>query len=307
METIRYYSFSSFLKKRFGRPVYKISVDAGFTCPNRDGTKGINGCSFCNNESFSGSKTKGSIKEQIRISKERVLSKRKGSLFIVYFQSYTNTYADVSVLREKYYEALDESDIVGLSIGTRGDCLGDDVLDLLKEISEKTMLWVELGLETIHNETLKRINRGHTYEDFLNGYCRLRERIKNVYTCFHVIFGLPGETREMIFKTIREINRLKPDAVKFHDLEIVKNTAFEKDYYEGRIKLLDYNDYLEILGESLNILSPEIVIQRLYNTTNVDFIVAPKKNLDKRKLLNIFLNRENIIQGSKYNEKVYKV
>ncbi|HOJ49955.1 MAG TPA: TIGR01212 family radical SAM protein [Spirochaetota bacterium] len=302
----RYYSFSSFLKKKFGGSVYKISIDAGFTCPNRDGSKGFGGCYFCNNSSFSGSRTRESVKEQIRLGKERLKS-RKPKGFIAYFQSFTNTYANVSVLKKLYCEALEEKDILGISIGTRADCLPEDVLDLLSEISKKTMLWIELGLESIYDTTLKRINRGHTYEEFKNGYYKLRERVRDCYVCFHVIFGLPGENKEMMINTVKEINRLKPDAIKFHQLEIVKNTQFEKEYYEGKIEIMIFQDYLGILGEALKILSPAIIIQRLYNTTNPGYIVAPKENLNKKQMLDIFLKEKNIIQGSDYNEEVYKV
>jgi radical SAM protein (TIGR01212 family) len=303
-----YYSFSSFLKEKFQTSVYKIVVDAGFSCPNRDGTRGLSGCTFCNNYAFSPilRQEHGSVTDQIQNGIERFKrSRKKGSKFLIYFQAYSNTYGDPDFLRKTYEKALEFSEVVGIAVGTRPDCLSPEVVKVISEMAEKTHFWLEIGLESSHNKTLERVNRGHTYEEFLEAYGRVRS-IPDLYICLHLIHGLPGESREDMLTTVREVNRLKPDAVKFHQLEIVKDTAMESEYHEGRIQLLGTEEYMEILGESLQILHPEIVIQRLFGFTPSEYLIAPavEKNVNYYQMINRYLIENQIQQGAGY-EKVY--
>ncbi len=300
---MRYYKFSDFLKKRFGNAVFKVVVDAGFSCPNRDGTKGVDGCVFCNNEAFSPALANRGlgIKEQIEIGIKRVQRKRKkATQFMAYFQPFSNTYGQPEYLRKVYYEALSSPDIVALAIGTRADCINEDVLEILNELASKTHLWVELGLESSHNETLNKINRGHSFEEFVVTFKKLK-KIPHLYICVHLIHGLPGESKEMMLETIKKMNTLKPDAVKFHQLEVVKNTKLEQDYLQGKIKLLTLDEYLEILGDSLQILSSNIIIQRLFGFTPSGFLIAPQyEGVNYMQLLETYLQKKNIVQGACY-------
>ncbi|HCL57444.1 MAG TPA: TIGR01212 family radical SAM protein [Spirochaetia bacterium] len=306
----RYYPFSDFLQKKFGEAVYKISLNAGVSCPNRDGTKGINGCAFCNNEAFSPAIAYQnlSIQKQLETGIERFQRKRKKiKKFIAYFQSFSNTYAPSEKLEKLYESALEIPDIAGIAVGTRPDCLEDDKLEVIKTLAQKTHFWLEIGLETSFNQTLSKINRGHTYEEFLESYEKAR-KIKNLFICIHLIHGLPGESKEMMLDTVRKINQLKPDAVKFHQLEIVRGTLFEKWYQEKKITLLSIDQYMDVLADSLALLSPDIVIQRLFGFTPSSFLIAPELDL-KESSLSLFekyLEEKQIYQGVYHeNKKVF--
>ena len=297
-----YFKFSQFLKERFQTPVHKIVLDAGFNCPNRDGTKGTGGCIFCNNSAFSPSlKSRGiPITEQIQKSLKKFQYKNKIQRFLAYFQPFSNTYCSPDYLRSIFNEALSFHEIIGIAVGTRPDCLPDKILEIIAEYSQKTHFWLEIGLESIHNKTLERINRGHTYQEFLDSFLKVR-KIPNLFICIHLIHGLPGETKEMMLETVKEITLLKPDAVKFHQLEIVKNTALEKDYLENKINLLSLEEYIEILCESVQYLDKKIIIQRLFGFTPSELLVAP--NIDKKQNLNqlidSYFKQKNVFQGSK--------
>ncbi len=212
------------LRDLFKEKVYKISLDAGFTCPNRDGTKSIGGCIYCNETGSAslGVEKKLSIKEQIEKGKEHLYKKYKAKKFLAYFQPFSNTYANVDYLKKIYYQALEDKDIVGISISTRPDTLDEDKLDLIKELSNKTYTWLELGLQSIHNKTLKYINRQDTFENFLNIYQKAKQ--KNIQTCVHIILGLPFETEQEMMQTIDKLIELKVDGIKFHVLHVLKNT-----------------------------------------------------------------------------------
>lgn len=299
---MHYYAFSDFLKKFFGHPVQKISLYGGFTCPNRDGTKGNTGCTFCNNEAFSPSLRFShlSIREQIQHAINNI-QKRRPNIhhFIAYFQAYSNTYGPPEKLHTLYQEVTRFPEIVGIAVGTRCDCLSDPILAVISEWAQKIHFWLEIGLETIHNKTLQRIARGHSYEEFLESYEKVR-KIKNLFICLHLIHGLPGEGEEEMLETIKEVNRLKPDAVKFHQLEIVKNTPLEKEWQEKKITLLSPEQYLDILGKSIEILDPSIIIQRLFGFTPPSYRIAPTENIDWNKLLNNYLKQNSIYQGKKF-------
>lgn len=305
--SLPYYSFSQFLKSHFGFPVRKIVVDAGFTCPNRDGTKGTQGCVFCNNEAFSPALSLStlSLRDQIQqgISQAR---KRKSTLehFIVYFQPFSNTYKPLDELNRLYRIPLEFPEVVGIAIGSRPDCFDPEIFPLLEELSQKTQLWIELGLESAHDATLCAINRGHTLADFIQTFHKLR-RLPKILICVHLIQGLPGETKKMMLDTVKLLNRLHPDAIKFHQLEIVRDTPLALSYAKGEVSLLSTPDYLDILGSSLELLQNDIVIQRLFGFTPSDFLLAPRveKNINYNQSALDYFKSLGIIQGQRANQE----
>lgn len=297
----RYVSYANHLRQIFGCRVQKVSIDAGFTCPNRDGSVTTGGCIYCNNTSFSPTNRRLSVTEQLENGK-RFLRRRYGAKkFIAYFQAYTNTYADIAYLKALYDEALTCDDIVGLSIGTRPDCVADPVLDLLADYASRTHLWLELGLESGHDKTLARINRGHTVAAFDDAVSR--SRLCNLNLCAHLILGLPGETRDEILATVRHVADLRLDAVKLHHLHIVRQTVLEKMYRQGDVELLSLDAYAALVADSLELLPPDTIIMRLMGDAPPDKLVAPMWSQDKRTALNRIeqeLERRDIQQGSAY-------
>lgn len=268
-----YYRLSRFFKLKFGEPVNKIPIDASFSCPNRDGTAGVGGCSYCYNPSFSpfsGEKTL-SLREQILKGKK----KNKKTLYLAYFQAYTNTYAPLEELRALYDEALADEEVVGLSIATRPDCISAEILDLLENYAGRCHLWVEYGLQSAHDVTLQKINRGHDAACF----ARAVEQTKNrgIFICAHIILGLPGESSDMMLQTIDFINRCGVDGVKFHHLQVIKNTALLDQYQRGEVAVYEKaEDYIPILCDCLEKLDPQIVIHRLASqAASEDLLVAP--------------------------------
>lgn len=283
--TKRFHTLDWELKKQFGKKTVKIPLDVGMGCPNRDGTKGCGGCIFCS-DARSGEFTAGkdlSIAEQFKETK-KLYSKWQDAYYIPYFQAGSNTYAPIEKLRELFDEALSLPDTVGLDISTRPDCIDRDVADLLAEYNQKTYLTVELGLQSAKDETLKRINRGHIYADFVAGYKLLVER--GIKVCIHIIDGLPDETKEDMLDTVRAIAKLEPYAVKIHLLHIIKGTPLEKEYTEGKIKTLEYSEYIDIVCNQIEILPPETVIARLTGDGDRKTLIAPLWSLDKRSVLN---------------------
>ncbi len=269
-----YYRLSRFFKDIFSEPVYKIPLDAGFSCPNRDGTIGSEGCSYCYNPSFapfSNREKPLSLKEQLEKGKK----KSGPAKYLAYFQAYTNTYAPAEKLKILYDQALSDPEVIGLSIATRPDCVTDEVLELLKNYAARFHLWVEYGLQSANDLTLKRINRGHDAASF----ARAVEKTKNkgIYICAHIILGLPGETGDMIFKTIDLLNKCGVDGVKFHHLQVISHTALEKEFRAGAINLFDTAaDYIPVLCDCLERLSPKMVIHRLASqATSKELLIAP--------------------------------
>ena len=297
---IRYYSFSKHLKSVFGGPVYKISIDAGFTCPNRDGFKGKGGCLYCDERGSGASYIQRdlSVKDQIITGINRIKKTREVQKFIAYFQAFSNTYAPVSHLKKLYDEALSIEGVVGLSVGTRADIITEETLDLLEEYSKKTYFWVEYGLQSIHDKTLNLINRGHTYKEFEDTFLKTKNRRINI--CVHIIVGLPGETREEILQTAEKLAELKPDGIKIHSLYIAKGSPIEKYYNKGEIKLLEQDEYISIIADLLERIPKDIIIQRLVGETNKDALVEPKWILNKIKIIyeiNNELIKRNTYQG----------
>ncbi len=298
---LRYVSYSSHLRQTFGCRVHKVSIDAGFTCPNRDGSVTTGGCIYCNNNSFSPGNRRLSVTEQLENGKAFLQRRYGAEKFIAYFQAYTNTYADIAYLKALYDEALACDNIVGLSIGTRPDCVPDTVLDLLADYASRTYLWLELGLESGHDQTLALINRGHNVAAFDDAVSRAR--LRNLQLCAHLILGLPGETSEDMRTTIRHIAALRLDAVKLHHLHIVRQTVLEKMYRKGEVALLSLDAYATLVADCLKLLPPNTIIMRLMGDAPRDMLVAPMWSQDKRAALNRIeqeLEYRDIYQGSAY-------
>lgn len=300
----RYTSYGGHLKRRFGQPVHKVSVDARFTCPNVDGTVATGGCTFCDNRSFSPSRRlpRQAISDQLDHG-IRVLARRYPRVrqYLAYFQPATNTYAPVARLRSVYAEALAHPKVVGLVIGTRPDCVGDDVLDLLEEIAAQTYLSVEYGLQTIHDRSLDGMNRGHHYDAFLDAMARSRGRGFEI--CAHVMLGLPGETHACMMATAREVARLELDAVKIHNLYAVKNTPLGEQVERGEIKLMSRDEYLSTLVDFLELLPPSVVVERISGDAPDDFFLGPAWSLEKASLRLAFeqeLVRRDTWQGKQW-------
>ena len=299
-----YNQYSAYLKSIFKTKVYKITLDAGFSCPNRDGTLSDKGCIFCD-DSGSYSQAQSSllsVKEQLYEGIDKLKnSKFKAKKFISYFQAYTNTYKPVEELEKIYTQGLSHPDVVGISIGTRPDCVDERKLDLIASYTQNYLTWIEYGLQTIHNRTLKLINRGHDFECFLKTYEKTKQR--GINTCVHLILGLPNETREDMLETVKTIADLKVDGVKFHLLCAMKGTALEQMYYDGKYTPLEEKEYVSLLCDCLELLPSSTVIQRLAGNGLVGQTVAPKWLQKKFEILNRldeeFIKR-NSYQGCKY-------
>jgi radical SAM protein (TIGR01212 family) len=282
----RYYDFKSFLINKFGCKVYKLQIDAGFTCPNRDGTLSTGGCTYCDGRG-SRLRQKGSlpsVAEQIKQSKEYYRKHRKAGKFIAYFQTFTNTYGQYKNLKALYDEALAQDDVTGLAVGTRPDCIPDEVIDLFEEYANNYHVWVEYGLQSIHEKTLKSINRGHGPEAFLDAIRRTAGR--NINICTHIIVGLPGETYEEILETARVVAGLPINGIKIHLLLALRGTVVGDLYEKGEIKMMDKEEYVGTVCDILEILPPEVTIQRLTADGYRDIYLAPQWGINKMDVLN---------------------
>ena len=286
---MKYTSLNQYLQERFGTKVYKLSLDGGFTCPNRDGTLGTKGCIFCSDGGsgdFAESREL-SIPKQIELAKQRVSKKIKSGKYIAYFQAFTNTYDSVERLRELYTQAMEQDDIVALSIATRPDCLGDDVLELLCELNKIKPIFVELGLQTTNEETAKYIRRGYSLDVYDEAVKNLHKIGINVVT--HIIIGLPGETKEDMLKSVEYVCQ-KTDGIKLQLLHILKNTDLEKEYNAGKIKVLTLDEYCDIICDCIKIIPKSVVIHRLTGDGAKKDLIAPLWSADKKNVLNT-LNR----------------
>jgi radical SAM protein (TIGR01212 family) len=298
--TKRYYDIKSYWRNHFGCSVYKLPIDAGFTCPNRDGAVSTGGCIYCDGR---GSRLRQagdlpSVIEQIRWGKEYYTTHRKAGKFIAYFQTFTNTYGPVEKLKKLYDEALAEKDVIGLSVGTRPDCVADDVMNLIRDYAEHTHLWLELGLQSIHDKTLTLINRGHSAKDFMDAVKRASG--EKIHICTHIIVGLPMETPEDMVATAKVLARLPIHGIKIHLLLALRGTKMGDLYKEGNISLLEKDDYVRIVCDILEILPPEMVIQRLTADGYRDIFLAPQWAVNKMEVLNSIdreLERRNTHQG----------
>lgn len=283
------YLLNDFYKDTFGCKVYKLSIDAGFTCPNRDGTLGVGGCIFCGGDGGSAFAQRGcDIASQLELAKEKVAGKIKTGKFIAYFQSFTNTYAPVDVLENLYRQAIAPDDIVGLAIGTRPDCLGEDVIGLLTQINQIKPVFVELGLQTVKPESVTYIRRGYENEVYFDAAHRLKKA--GVHTVTHIILGLPGETVEDAVETTRQAVKAGTDGVKFHLLHVLQGTDLEKDYRAGKFDCLSLEEYARWLKACLSVLPENVVVHRLTGDGAKKDLVAPLWSADKKRVLN-YLNR----------------
>jgi radical SAM protein (TIGR01212 family) len=283
----RYYDLNSYFHRLFGQRVHKLSVDAGFTCPNRDGRISSAGCIYCNARgSGTGAHAKGlSVAEQLTANKAAVAKRFKAKKFMAYFQAFSNTYAPLETLKKVYNEALAVPDVVGLAIGTRPDCISESILDLLSAYARTHLLWVEYGLQSIHDQTLLRIHRGHDFACFREAVEVTRKR--GIAVCAHVILGLPGETREHMLETARALARMEIEGVKLHLLYVVKDTALETLFRKGGYRCLEQREYVELVCDFLEHLPPEMVIQRLTGDPHRDELVAPAWSLKKGETLRL--------------------
>ena len=282
----RYHSLNYFLRNKYGEKIYKIPLDGGFTCPNRDGKVAKGGCTFCSSHGsgdFAGSRIL-TITEQFDDRKKVMENKWKKGKYIAYFQAYTNTYAPIEELREKYSQAIAEENVVALSIATRPDCLGDDVLELLEEMSKKVYLWVELGLQTINDETAENFNRGYKFEVFKEGIKKLQDR--GIEVVVHSIFGLPGETKEDMLKTIDYIAHSGAQGIKFHLLHLMKYTKMAEQYYNGEFELLSEEDYIDLICEGISMIPEDMVVHRLTGDAPRATLIGPMWSLKKWEVLN---------------------
>jgi radical SAM protein (TIGR01212 family) len=297
----RYLSFTAHLRQTFACRVHKIGIDAGFTCPNRDGAVAVGGCIYCNNTSFSPGNRRLSVAEQVEQGKRFLRKRYRARKFIAYFQAYTNTYGDVQRLKSLYDEALASEDVVGLSIGTRPDCVPDEVLEVLADYASRTYLWLELGLESGHDQTLTLINRGHTVAAFDDAVHRARQH--HLRLCAHIILGLPGETPAAMMATARHLAALRLDAVKLHHLHVVRHTMLEKMYQRGDISLLSIDEYAALVVDCLEVLPPEMVMMRLVGDAPHAMLVAPSWSRHKQAVLQrieLELERRDTYQGRYY-------
>ena len=277
-------TLSEHYKETFGCKVYKLSLDGGFSCPNRDGTLGHGGCIFCTGSGEFAEGGPDPIAVQLERAKSRVSAKNRDGKYMAYFQAFTNTYAPISRLRALYYEAIAPEEIVGLSIGTRPDCLGDDVLALLSEINALKPVSVELGLQTIHEETARYIRRGYGAEVYYDAVKRLKDAGIEVVT--HIILGLPGETEERMVQTTRAAVAAGTDGVKFHLLHVLKGTGLAEEYAAGKFQCLSLEEYGEILKRCVSVLPEHVVVHRITGDGANRDLIAPLWSADKKRVLN---------------------
>ena len=277
-------TLSEHYREKFGCKVYKLSLDGGFSCPNRDGTLGTGGCIFCTGSGEFAEGGEAPIGCQLEKAKARVAAKNKGGKYMAYFQAFTNTYGPMEKLRKLYFDAIAPEDIVGLSIGTRPDCLGDDVMELLKEVNSVKPVSVELGLQTIHPATARYIRRGYEAEVYYDAVRRLKEAGIDVVT--HIILGLPGETAQMAAETTRAAVEAGTDGVKFHLLHVLRGTDLETEYAEGKFSCLSLEEYGQWLKQCVDILPEHIVVHRITGDGAKKDLIAPLWSADKKRVLN---------------------
>lgn len=303
----RYRSASSYFKETFGEKVYKLALDGGMTCPNRDGKCGTRGCIFCS-EGGSGEFAEplnGDVRGQILRAVKRIENKTKASKFIAYFQNYTNTYADTKYLSDLFSAAIDNDSVVALSIGTRPDCLPEDVIALLRRLNENKPVYVELGLQTIHEDTAKYIRRGYPLDIYDQAVKRLRSVGINVIT--HLIIGLPGEDKNKILESIDHVGMIGTDGVKLQLLHVLEGTDLSKDYKSGEFSTLSLEEYADILCDAIERLPKSVVVHRITGDAPKRLLIAPLWSAGKKTVLN-YLNRcfekRNVIQGSRFRNNI---
>lgn len=304
--SVRYNNFTSFIKQRFGVRVQKVCIDAGFTCPNKDGTKGVGGCTYCNNNTFNPAYCKPikPIKFQINEGIEFFAKKYKAQKYLAYFQAYTNTYAPLFDLQNMYEEALDHKDVVGLVIATRPDCIKDDVLDYLQSLVERGyFIKLEFGLESTNDDTLRIINRCQTHNDAIDAFNRACGR--GIHLGAHLILGLPGESREDMLEHARKVSKLPVDTLKVHHLQIVKHTmmAFQFKNTPEMFTFMELDDYIDLVVDFIELLNPDIILERFFSESPASMLIYPKyglKNFEVKYLVEKRLEERKATQGRLY-------
>ncbi|HPA48103.1 MAG TPA: TIGR01212 family radical SAM protein [bacterium] len=298
----RYRTFGDWIRERYGCRVHKVCVDAGFTCPNRDGSKAAGGCTFCNNEGFSYNTRRGtrSVREQVQEGMEFMRRRYKAERFIAYFQPYSNTYGPIEVLRSRYEESLSFPEMVALSVGTRPDCVSPSVLDLLEGYAQQWDVWIEYGLQTVHNRTLERVNRCDTYENFV----RIMEQTipRPINICIHVILGLPGESREDMLETAQRIAEFPYHSLKIHLMHVMRDTVLADQYRRGEVSVLTREEYAERVADFLEYVPADVALQRLSADAPREVLVAPEWCLDRTETVRAIedtLERRDTWQGKK--------
>lgn len=281
----RYNSFGQYVKKAFGTVVHKVNIDAGFTCPNRDGTLGVGGCIYCNNQSFRPRACRPtlSVGEQVKNGISFLKGRYGAERFIAYFQPYSNTYAPVEVLERLYTEALEEPSVVGLAIGTRPDCVDGEKLDLLGRLARDRFVLMEYGLQSIYEKTLSFINRGHGLDAFVRAVEATRQR--GIYAGAHIIVGFPTESREEMLAMAPEVSETGVEFLKIHQLQVIKDTPLAAGYLEEPFPVFGYEEYIEFVVEFIERLSPDIILQRLFATAPDDILVAPRWGRTRHEML----------------------
>jgi len=302
-----YNSFGPYLKERFGERVYKVNVDAGFTCPNRDGTVGYGGCIYCNNDSFRPASCRSVIPvgEQVRKGISYIEKRYGARKFIAYFQPYTNTYADVETLDRLYGEALADPRVIGLAIGTRPDCVDDEKLSLLEDIARNRFVLVEYGIQSVYDRSLEYINRGHDYACFVDALNMTRGR--GIEIGAHIIVGFPTETRQEMLAMADEISRLPIGFLKIHQLQVIKDTVLARIYEESPFRTFGYDEYLDFVVDFVERLRPDIVLQRLFALSPDDILIAPRWNRNKQQIIrgiDARFYQRDARQGSRYRDKL---
>lgn len=302
----RYNSFGSYMRRTFGATVYKVNVDAGFTCPNRDGTLGFSGCIYCNNDSFRPNSCKPSlsISEQVKSGINHTKKRFHAAKFLVYFQAYTNTYAPVDELEKLYKEALSEPDVIGLAIGTRPDAVDSAKIEMIESLASEYFILIEYGLQSMHDKSLEFIQRGHDYQTFL----RAIEMTKNrgIHMGVHLIAGFPTETREETLAMAEEMSSLPVEFLKMHQLQIIKDTPLAMMYGDSPFPVFEYQEYLDFVADFVERISPHIVLQRLFATAPDDILIAPAWGKNRHQILNDIeknLAARDIVQGRKFSPR----
>ncbi|WP_374020812.1 TIGR01212 family radical SAM protein [Paenibacillus thiaminolyticus] len=301
----RFHTWNAEMRHQFGGKVFKVMLDAGFTCPNRDGRIAIGGCTFCSSRGsgdFAGSR-RNDLVTQFNTIRDRQHEKWPNASYIGYFQAYTNTYAPVDTLREYFEVILEQPGVVGLSIATRPDCLPDDVVEYLAELNERTYLWLEMGLQTIHESTSTLINRAHDTACYEEAVAKLRKH--NIRICTHIIYGLPQETHEMMMETAAAVARMDVQGIKLHLLHLMRKTPMVKQYEAGLLRFLEMDEYVKLIVDTLEILPPEMIVHRVTGDAPRDLLIGPTWSLRKWEVLNAIdaeLRRRDTWQGKLWRE-----
>jgi len=299
----RYHTWNYHLRQTFGHKVFKVALDGGFDCPNRDGTVAYGGCTFCSaagSGDFAGNRVD-DLTTQFQDIKDKMHSKWKDGKYMAYFQAYTNTHGPIEELKEKFESVLSQEGVVGISIATRPDCLPDEVVEYLAELNKRTYLWVELGLQTVHEITALLINRAHDYQCYVEGVNKLRKH--NIRICSHIINGLPLESYDMMMTTAKEVAKLDVQGIKIHLLHLLKGTPMVKQYEKGMLEFLSLENYVSLVCDQLEILPPEMIVHRITGDGPIDLMIGPMWSVNKWEVLNSIdaeLKRRDSWQGKFY-------